>query len=159
MIMVGVSSSEVPLDAKNSPRSVRIDVAGGFLVLSGSFKTVQMTDQQREDFKTLFREARTVRGLHQYEVSAQTGVNQNTIGLLERSGPFTGLRAIDLLRLVSYYGLDIFKVSDLLGVSVGNIPTGSPPPTQLQAIMALPDAQKSYVLGVIDVLLRGVRRG
>lgn len=119
-----------------------------------------MQDADRQEFSRMFREARQARNQHQYEVAQATGVNQNTIGLLERAGPYPGLRAVDLLRLVAYYHLNVERVAELLGVSIP--PTAqvetSPLAPLVPQIEALSSEQQEYIVGVINVLLRGLRR-
>lgn len=118
------------------------------------------SEANRQQFSAMLKDARLARGQHQYEVAQATGVNQNTIGLLERAGPYPGLRAIDLFKLIAYYGLDVNRVAELLGVSITATATAesSPLAPLLPQFEVLSAEQQQYVIGVINVILRGMRR-
>lgn len=119
---------------------------------------MELPDDQRQAFAALFREARESRNLHQYQVAQQTGVNQNTIGQLERNGPYPGLRAIDLLALVEFYNLEIRQVAQLLSVNLGPalIESRSPMAIYASAIRALPAKDQEFIIEAIGALYRGV---
>jgi transcriptional regulator with XRE-family HTH domain len=129
------------------------------LCLRGNLTVIDLPDEQREQFSVMLRDARRTLGLHQYQVAAATGVPAGTLGMLERNGPYPSLRAIDLLRIVAYYGLDIFRVSYLIGVTLGEASQEAAvlPQQTIVALSSLSDEDRTYVIGVLNVLLRGVR--
>lgn len=121
-----------------------------------------LTDEQRAEFSALLRDARRTLGLHQYQIAQATGIAASTLGLLERNGPYPSLRAIDLIRLISYYGLDIFRVAELLGIPIREVSAEEAsviPQQTLRAMSALSLEDRTYLVGVINVLLRGLRAG
>lgn len=116
--------------------------------------------EHEEEWRQLFSQARARTGKTIQQVSAETRVSTNFIGRMESEGPFRGLWARELLRLVKYYGLDLHRVISLLGVELGEeVQPGAEVGSLVNAITALPQVDREWLVEVVDTLLRGMRVG
>lgn len=108
---------------------------------------------------TLFKNARELRGQHQYEVCEAVGISPGFLSSLERAGYFPGMRALELLKLAKYYGLDVLEVSHLLGVEFPRNSVGprGPLSAYIDAATTLPIEDQEWLAGILDALLRGLR--
>jgi len=94
----------------------------------------------------------------QQEVAAEAEVSPGLVSLIERNGPYPGMRSYDFLKLVEYYRLNIFEISGLLGIRLFGSPRQeSPFASQARIIDTLPKEKQAWIIGVLDALLRGMR--
>lgn len=104
------------------------------------------------------RTARTRMQKNQSEVAEDVGISPGMVSLIERSGPYPGMRAYDFLKLVEYYRLNINDIASLLGIQlydVNNTQESTFAP-QARIIESLPDERRQWIVEVIDALLRGM---
>jgi transcriptional regulator with XRE-family HTH domain len=93
----------------------------------------------------------------QQEVAAEAGISPGMVSLIERSGPYPGMRAYDFLKLCEYYKLNVNEVATLLGIQLSDVTVGeSPFASQARIIESLPEDRRVWIVEVIDALLRGM---
>lgn len=120
---------------------------------------MNISDEQREQFISLIRDELQLRGWRQLDLAHAMNVSPNLISGLLRAGPFDGFRAKDLLKMVEVLELDISQVAGILGY---HTPTTAPESDALMPILRriglLTASQRDWLMGVLDVLLRGMRQ-
>jgi transcriptional regulator with XRE-family HTH domain len=111
------------------------------------------TDAQRAAFADLWRLAREQMGLKQYQVAERTGVSASTISSLER-GPYEGMRAIDLWRLSTFFGLPCNRAAQVLGMDLDTGPADEQPLGRYTArLLQMTTEQQDVVMEVLDALV------
>lgn len=122
-------------------------------------KPVEIDEKQRDAFADLFRQARRERHKTLAEVAAEVGVDKGVIHKLEYSGPFPGMRVIDMFRLVGYYGLDLYQLSDMLGVPLPRTSDRSQRwIAQLEAeAVHMDDRERLFMEEMVNVIVYGLR--
>jgi transcriptional regulator with XRE-family HTH domain len=124
-------------------------------------KMAGLEDVPRENLQKIAEMCATARSRlrkQQQEVAAEARVSPGMVSLIERSGPYPGMRAYDFLRLIEYYRLNIFEISTLLGVRLFD-PTQQETPfaSQARIIDSLSEEKRAWIIGVVDALLRGMQ--
>lgn len=115
-----------------------------------------MDEEAQQAVGELFSAARKHRGMSLSEVEEAAGINKSTVSQLEKFGVYGGMRALDLFKLAAYYGIDMNTVVGILGfTSAPDVPDKLQP--VVQAIASLSATDQEWLVGVLDVLLRGVR--
>ena len=119
---------------------------------------MNIPDENRQRFIDLIKDELRLRGWTQLKLAEEMGVSPNLISVLLRAGPIEGFRAKDMFKMVEVLGLDIIEVANILGY---NIPDASNAPVPLTPAMrklaTLSPEQQDWLMGVVDVLLRGLR--
>lgn len=117
-----------------------------------------VSEEPNAQLAELFRKSRERSGKYQYQVAEEANVSAGFVGLIEKQGYFPGMRAVELLRLVQYYKLDIKTVAGMLGVDLGMPGPGSTPfAQQVRSASNLPLEEQEWLVEVVDTLLRGMR--
>lgn len=88
------------------------------MIMTQRKERFDFTDEQKEAFGKLMREARQRRGEIQAAVAEATGVERGTISKME-NGAYPGMSLLDVGRLVRYYGMDMDLVLRVLGLDGG----------------------------------------
>ena len=121
--------------------------------------TMNTTDENRDRFKDLLQEAAKRKGKPIYQMAEEAGVSGEVLRNLLRSGPFVNLKAADLLKVVRYFNLDIGEAASLLGAPLPSVDIGN---SRLRSVVGefedLSQEEQDWLLGALDVLLRGMRR-
>lgn len=121
-----------------------------------------LEDVPPENLEAIAEQCRTARlrmSKNQSEVANEVGISPGMVSLIERSGPYPGMRAFDFLKLVEYYKLNIGHIASLLGIQLYDVNSTQETPfaAQSRIIDGLPAEQREWLTGVIDALLRGMR--
>ena len=124
-----------------------------------SHGAMEIDDERRDRFLSLLREASERKNKPIYKQADEAGVTNEVLRTMLRVGQYVGLKAADLLKVVRYYHLDIGLVAELLGTP---LPNHQAQDSRVNALTSVfedldPDEQE-WLLGAIDVLLRGMRR-
>lgn len=116
-----------------------------------------LVDEERQAVVgELFSSARKYRGLSLSAAAEEAGVNKTTASQVEKFGVYEGMRAIDLFKLAAYYKIDMQTVVSLLGFAPDTTVPDSLQPI-FHAIVSLSATDQEWLVGVLDVLLRGMR--
>lgn len=117
---------------------------------------MDVTDEQRDKFVDLLQPAIEAKGQPLYVMADKAGVTADVLRNLARNGPYINLRATDLFKVVRFFKLDINEVADILGVPLPIPNRDKLGPLALRFEDLTPEQHK-WLLGVIDVLLRGMQ--
>lgn len=85
------------------------------MIMTQRRERTDYTDEQKDAFGKLMREARQRKGVIQQTVAEATGVDRGTISKMER-GAYPGMSLLDVGRLVRYYEIDMDEVLHALGL-------------------------------------------
>lgn len=114
-----------------------------------------VSSEQAQRFQDLLISRRKQRFGTQMEAAKGAGVSQTLISTLER-GPHTGMRVLDLFKVLQAYGVEPNEVASILGYYVPSA-AGSPRITRLvKDLEHLAPDKQTKALDLIDIVLRGI---
>lgn len=127
------------------------------MALTAEVGNVNFTPHQIRAFQKLLVDARRRQGLTQTQAAQNIGVSQTLISSLER-GPHNGMRAGELFRVLSYYGIEPNTVAEILGY-IDRGPATEEQGERVQQLTALlagvPDDIAAFALNALELMLRG----
>ncbi len=122
------------------------------------FTGSSVTSEQAQRFQDLLRSRRTARFGTQTEAAKGAGVSQTLISTLER-GPHTGMRMIDLFKVLQAYDIEPNEVAAILGYYSPTKGDDAQPPRIRHLVgdlSRLPPDRLGRALDMMDVMLRGL---